>query len=71
VPKGKSEAVEPNLNAPANKVNFGGTCYGCELHKLSKLDAIMAAPQFKPTISQHAIEYENVLPDGMVKPCKH
>jgi|ERR1039458_409946 hypothetical protein len=71
VPKGESEAVEPNLNAPANKMNFGGTCYGCELKKLSKLDAIMASPHFKPTTSQHAIEYENVLPDWMVKPCEH
>jgi hypothetical protein len=71
VPKGESEAVEPNLNAPANNVNFGGTCYGCELKKLSKLDAIMASPHFKPTISQLATVHENVLPDWMVKPCEH
>jgi hypothetical protein len=47
-----------------------GVFNGCELFKLSKLDAIMASPHFKPTAKQPANAQENALPSWIVKPSR-
>jgi TIR domain len=51
VPRTESRTASPNTNTDNEDSltkDLGGVYYGCKINKLSKLDAIMASPQFKP-----------------------